>query len=326
MPDIRSGLVDIHTHAISPDLAAPGPGRWPTVERTAEDRAVILLDGRAYREIDDRCWSAERRLADMDAEGVAVQVVSPIPVTLVYDQPAEGAAALAAGQNDFLAGLCAAAPDRLLALGAVPLQDVALAVAELRRCVVDLGFPGVEIGTVVGERELADPALDPFFEAAADLRALVLVHPVDQVLSPRVRALGVGFGLGMPSETATAAAGLLVGPVRRPGACVCLAHGGGSLPAILPRLDRGSAMLRPDAVPPGERAREMCCDSLTYDSASLALAVSRFGSDHVMLGTDYPFDAREMPPGAVLAECDAATRAAIGRDNALAVLGAVRHS
>lgn len=287
---------------------------------------MILLDGRVYREIDDRCWSAERRLSDMDAEGVGAQVVSPIPVTLAYDRSADGAAALAMQQNDFLADLCAAAPERLFALGAVPLQDVPRAVAELRRCVVDLGFPGVEIGTVVGDRELADPALDPFFEAAAELRALVLVHPVDQVLSPRIRALGVGFGLGMPSETGIAAAGLLVGPVRRPGACVCLAHGGGTLPGILPRLDRGSAMFRPGGIRPSERAREMWCDSLTYDSASLALAVTRFGADHVLLGTDYPFDAREMPPGAVLAECDDATRAAIGRDNAIAVLAAVRHS
>lgn len=329
---IPDGPIDVHTHAIAPDLAAPGPGSWPTVERTAADRARILLDGAVYREIDDRCWSAARRLSDMDAEGVAVQFVSPIPVTLCHDRPAGPAAAFAAVQNDFLAALCAGAPDRLVALGAVPLQDPGAAVAELRRCVLELGFAGVEIGTVVGDpaaggTELADPALDPFFDAAAEIGAFVLVHPVDQTLDPRLARLGVGFGLGMPSETAVAGAGLVTGPPRRPGVTLCLAHGGGALPQVLPRLDKGSSMITPDRTPPTERARELWCDSLTYDAASLSLSVARFGAEHVLLGTDYPFAAREDPAGAVLDAVDPQLRAAVERGNAAAVLESLlRHT
>nr|WP_275404102.1 amidohydrolase family protein [Pseudonocardia acidicola] len=319
-------MIDVHTHAIAdrlPDLTGY-PGRWPSIERTAEDRARIMLDGAVYREIDDRCWSAARRLRDMDAEGVAAQFVSPIPVTLCHDQPAAGAAVLAAAQNDFLADLVAHAPGRFFALGAVPLQDPQRAVAELLRCVDELGFPGVEIGTRAGDVELADPALDPFFDAAADRGALVLVHPVDLTLDPRLAALGIGFGLGMPVETATAAAGLLTGRARRPGMRLCLAHGGGALPSILPRLDRGAHLAgRGDEPLPSARARDLWCDSLTYDAASLDLAVTRFGADHVLLGTDYPFAAREAPPGAVLSGVGGRLRAAVGRDNVLALLDTV---
>lgn len=314
------GLVDIHTHAVSPELAAPAPGQWPRVERIAPNRAVVFVGDTTYREIDDRCWSAERRLADMDADGVAAQCVSPMPITLCHDMPADPAAALAAAQNDFLAGLCAVAPDRLLALGAVPLQHVQRSVEELRRCVLELGFVGVEIGTVVGGTELADPVLDPFFDEAAHLGAFVLVHPVDTAVPRRITDLGLGFGLGMPSETGLAGAGLVTGPVRQPGAAICLAHGGGVLPQILPRLDRGSAMADGDAVPPTVRVREMWCDTLTYDAPSLRLSIERFGAGHVLLGTDYPFAARETPAGAVLDDLDDGLRAALGQHNARRLL------
>jgi aminocarboxymuconate-semialdehyde decarboxylase len=323
------GLVDVHTHAIAPelpDVGAAAAGRWPSVQQVAADRARILLDGQVYREVDDRCWSAQRRLRDMDAEGVAAQVLSPIPVTLCHDQPADGAALLARAQNLFLADLAGQAPDRLAALGAVPLQDPERAAAELAFCMDELGLLGVEIGTRAGDVELSDPQLDPFFDAAADRGAFVLVHPVDLTLDPRLAALGVGFGLGMPAETAVAAAALLTGPARRPGVHICLAHGGGALPAVLPRLDRGEVLAGRAGTPghrmPGERARELWCDSLTYDAHGLRLAVQRFGEDHVLLGTDYPFAAREAPPGAVLADVDERLRAAIGRDNVRALFAA----
>ena len=115
-------------------------------------------------------------------------------------------------------------------------------------------------------------------------------------------------------------AGLVTGPVRQPGAAICLAHGGGVLPQILPRLDRGSAMADGDAVPPTVRVREMWCDTLTYDAPSLRLSIERFGAGHVLLGTDYPFAARETPAGAVLDDLDDGLRAALGQHNARRLL------
>lgn len=318
-------LVDVHTHAIAPDLAPPAAAEgydWPWVCREGEGVAAIHVGSRRYRAIDERCWSAAARLRDMDAEGVGIQVVSPVPVTLDHGAPAAGAAEQARAQNDFFAALVAKAPDRFRALGAVPLQDPAAAVTELRRCVLELGFPGVEIGTRVGDLELSAPALAPFFDAADELGAVVFVHPVDETLDPRLARAGLAFGAGMPTETAVAAAGLLTAGtlVDRPGVTLCLAHGGGALPAILPRVTHGQALVGHTGTATA-RARGLWCDSLTYDTASLELAVGRFGADHVVLGTDYPFAAREQPAGAVLA---GDRRREIGVDNPHALLTPAR--
>lgn len=329
------GLIDIHTHAFAPslpDLESADPwGRWPSVERLTETSARILVGGRPYRDIDSRCWSAARRLADMDAESVALQVVSPTPVTFCHDAPAAGAQILARAQNDFLAGLVAQAPDRFRALGAVPMQDPGQAVMELRRCVEQLGFLGVEIGTRVGDRELGDPEFDPFFDTAAELGAMVFVHPADTTLDPRLAAAGVAFGAGMPTETGIAAAALLVSGAlsrRRAGIRLCLAHGGGTLPWLLPRLDQGELIKNPDTPPaqlPSALARSLYSDSLTYDADSLLLAVHRYGDGHVLLGTDYPFAAREAPAGAVITgggpRLSDQLRAAIGVTNASVLVG-----
>jgi aminocarboxymuconate-semialdehyde decarboxylase len=324
------GLIDLHTHVIAPswpDLAAVAPWAfWPSVQRTSETEGRILVGDRPYRDIDSRCWSAERRLADMDAEGVTLQVLSPTPVTFCHDAPPAGAAVLARTQNDFLARLVAHRPERFRALGAVPLQDPGRAVIELRRCVRELGFLGVEIGTRVGDRELGDPDFDPFFDAAAELGAVVFVHPADTTLDPRLAVAGVAFGAGMPTETGVAAAALLVSGAlarRRPGIRLCLAHGGGTLPWLLPRLDKGELIKNPHTPPdrlPSALARSLYSDSLTYDVDSLLLAVQRYGTEHVLLGTDYPFAAREVPAGAVIRRPDPrlgdALRAAIGAGNA----------
>jgi aminocarboxymuconate-semialdehyde decarboxylase len=324
-------LIDAHTHAIPPslpDLESVVPwGRWPSVERVTATAARITVGDRLYRDVDDRCWSADRRLADMDADRVAVQVVSPVPVTLCHDAPADGAAVLARAQNNFLARLTARRPERLRALGAVPLQDPARAIAELHRCVTRLGFLGVEIGTRVGGRELGDASFDPFFDAAAELGAIILVHPADTALDPRLTALGVAFWAGMPTETGIAAAILLASGAllrRRPGARLCLAHGGGTLPWLLPRLNVGELIRNPDTPPdrlPGALARSLHADSLTYDTESLLLAVHRYGPGHVLLGTDYPFAARETPAGTVLGGIpDPALREAIGSANARSLI------
>lgn len=333
------GRVDVHTHAISPDLpdlaSQSAYGHWPSVVRTGETTGDIYVGDRHFRAIDDRCWSVPRRLTDMDKAGVDLQVISPIPITFRYGAPAAEAAVLARAQNDFFARLVAEEPERFRALGAVPFQDVRLAVAEMRRCVTELGFAGVEIGTHVAGTELADERLDPFFAAAQECGALVFVHPDEVLAAPRLAPFELSFGVGMPTETAIAGAGLLHGGAfdRWPNLRLCLAHGAGALPMVLPRVDRGWRQAEAGGPAPGRRAQQapstyaplLYSDSLTYDPLSLYLSVRRFGADHVLLGTDYPFAAREDPPGAVLSQADPALLPAdvvsrIAGDNARAVL------
>src|SRR5277367_4361265 len=318
------GLVDVHTHAIDdalPDLRRAYPhDSWPSVEHTDETAARLLFGGQPYRGIDDRCWSPEVRLSDMDCNGVAMQLLSPIPVTFCYRASAAGAAELASAQNEFFARIVRQHPTRFAALGAVALQDPDRAVDEMRRCMRHRGFLGVEIGTQVAGMELADPSLDRFFAVAHELGALVLVHPSDQDLPHRVMEMGVGFGAGMPIETALAAAALIARGVlaRRPEVRICLAHGGGALPAMIGRLDKGATITGVSADSPelpSRLARQLWCDSLTYNREALHAAVDVFGHDHVVFGSDYPFQAMPEPLDDIVSTLPADLRRRICRTN-----------
>jgi aminocarboxymuconate-semialdehyde decarboxylase len=328
----RTGLVDVHTHAIDddlPDLRQAYPNdAWPSIERASETDALLMFGGQRYRRIDHRCWSPQARIADMDRAGVAVQVLSPIPVTLCYQASAAGAAELASAQNEFFARVVREHPTRFAALGAVALQDPDGAVDEMRRCMREDGFLGVETGTQIGGIELADPRLDRFFAVAHELGALVFVHPSDRDLSPRLAGLGLGFGAGMPIETAVAAAVMITSGAlsRRPAVRMCLAHGGGALPALVGRLDKGAVMSGAAADSPelpSRRAAQLWCDSLTYNHRALHAAVEVFGRDHVVFGSDYPFPATPEPIDDIVADLPADVRRGICRTNLEEIYGAL---
>nr|WP_242460716.1 amidohydrolase family protein [Mycobacterium paragordonae] len=290
--------------------------RWPSIERINDTEAQLMFGGAPYRQIDNRCWSAQARIADMDRHGVGMQVLSPIPVTFCYQASAAGAAELAAAQNDFLGRVLQQHPTRFAALGAVALQDPDRAVDEMRRFMRQPGFLGVEIGTRVGDVELADESLDRFFAVAHELGALVFVHPSDQDLSSRLTGLGLGFGVGMPMETAMAAAALITGDAlsRRPAVRICLAHGGGALPALIGRLDKG-AMIAGLPCRPSRLASQLWCDSLTYNHLALQQAIEVFGRGHVVFGSDYPFPAMPEPIDDIVAHLPADLRRGICRTN-----------
>jgi aminocarboxymuconate-semialdehyde decarboxylase len=320
----RTGFVDVHTHAIDedlPDLRRAYPhDRWPSIDRTSDTEAHLMFGGQHYRGIDHRCWAPRARLIDMDSKGIAMQVLSPIPVTFCYRESAAGAAELASAQNEFFARITHEHPTRFAALGAVALQDPDRAVDEMRRCMRQPGFLGVEIGTQVGGTELADPSLDRFFAVAHELGALVLVHPSDQDLPSRVAELGLGFGAGMPIETALAAAALITcGALqRRPEVRICLAHGAGALPAMIGRLDKGAVIAGMSADSPelpSCLARRLWCDSLTYNRQALHAAVNVFGPDHVVFGSDYPFPAMPEPIDDIVATLPADLQRRIYRTN-----------
>lgn len=330
---IEPGRIDTHTHSIDPrvgDLFEGSAGAFPIVRRVAEDKAHVYFGGEFYREIDERCWSPDVRLRDMDAEGVAAQFVAPMPATMCYEEPAEEAARWAALQNDALADLVAAAPHRFFALGAVPLQDPDAATAELVRCVSTLGFIGVQIGTRAGAMELTSGELSEFFECASRLGAVVFIHPIDRDLDRRLSSLRLGFGVGMPAETAAAAAAWLTSeaPERFRDLRLVFAHGAGALPSILPRVAHGQLVVDGVTDPrrlATTRAAKLWCDTLTYDADAVVLAGRRFTEHHLVMGSDYPFAARETPAGAVLEDLRGVMNVdALGRHNALALLEAVR--
>ena len=300
MPMDASGAVaDVHAHYFPADIPSFGrdfgDSRWPSllIDEAAPDVGRILVGGAVFREVRAPTWDLAARLAALDANGVGLQVVSPTPVMLTYWGDPGPSLKFMQAINDSLAAYVSAAPGRLAGLGAVPLQDVRLAVDELRRIVCELGLVGAEIGTRVGGLDLDNPEFAPFFDAAAELDAALFLHPMDGG-GNAIRRGGqpYDFGLGMLTDTAMAAMALLSAGVleRHPNLRIGFAHGCGTLPWAAPRL-KLAVRLTDTRLHAAfdELLTRMWVDTLVLDPEHLRLLVRRFGPEHVMAGTDYPF-------------------------------------
>jgi aminocarboxymuconate-semialdehyde decarboxylase len=245
----------------------------------------------------------------MDRLGIGCQALSPPPVMFCYWADAQAAAAFARMQNENVARVTSSRPSRFVGMATVPLQDCALAVKELRHCRERLGLRAVEIGSCPGGRDFDDPELLPFFEACAALDVAVFVHPASPLVGQeRLTRYYFPLIVGNPLETALAASKLIYGGVleRLPSLRVCFAHGGGAFPFTLARLDHGWKV-RPEGPaaiprPPREYARRLYFDSLTLSAANLRFLVEQFGADHVVIGSDYPFDMGSTDPLGAVAE------------------------
>ncbi|WP_404455005.1 amidohydrolase [Virgibacillus necropolis] len=303
--------VDFHTHIIPeeiPNFADKfGGGRWPVLEKTCSCGANIMVEGKVFREVTDQVWSPEKRIQDMDAEGVDIQVLSPIPVTFSYWAKADEAEEMSKVQNDFIADTVKQYPERFIGLGTVPLQDVNVSIKEMDRCIHVLGLKGIEIGTNINGKNLDDPEFITFFEMAEKWEVPLFIHPWETLGRERMPRHNFMYTVGMPSETALAAASLINSGIMEkfPRLKVCFAHGGGSFPYILPRLDRGWHVwpdLRLTSKPPSHYAKNFYFDSLNYDPLNIKYLVDRFGYEKIVMGSDYPFLLREIPPGKVVDE------------------------
>lgn len=325
--------VDFHTHIIPedfPDLAAKyGDDRFPTLKHTCDCGAEIFRNGKSFRKITDNTWDPKKRIEDMDREGVDVQVLSPIPVTFTYWSDPETCLELSKVQNDFIASVVEDYPDRFVGLGTVPLQNADLAIAEMERAIKELGLKGIEIGSNVNGQNLDDPNIMKFFEAAAKMDVPIFVHPWSTVGQGRMPKHSFMYTVGMPSETALAAGSLIFSGIldKFPNLKVCFAHGGGSLPYLLPRMDKGWEVwpqIRTTEKPPSYYAKKFYYDTLVYDPKNLQFMLAKFGADHIIAGSDYPFLLREAPVGKVVEKLEAISAEEMKQmlgDNAMEFLG-----
>jgi aminocarboxymuconate-semialdehyde decarboxylase len=326
--------IDAHSHVVPEHLPEfPGPERpalWPSMAPATPGHRNVMIAGQVFRTVSDRCWDETRRCDDMTAAGIARQVLSPMPELLSYWLPAAPAALLIRSLNEDIARICAARPEHFLGLGAVPLQDVGLAIAELDRILHVQGLAGVEIGTNVNGLPIGAPQFEPFFAAAESWGAAVFVHPlkacgVDRLVGPPVLEQILAF----PAETALAAASLITGGTlaRHPRLRIALSHGGGAFATVAARLHHAwrliPALQEQVASPPMELARRFYFDSLVYDPTVLHQQIELFGATQTMVGTDYPFIIQEADPcGCIDRLCtDEPTRTLLLRDNARRWLG-----
>ncbi len=291
---------------------------------------MILLGDREFRRISAEAWDPEVRLADMDTEDVAAQVVSPTPVFFSYDRPPEQAVKVARIFNDLALEVCAAAPARLLPFCQVPLQDPDAACAELDRC-LSVGFLGVEIGNHVGDRDLDDPGIEMFLQHCAARSVPVFVHPWDMPRTQRTDRWMAQWLTGMPAETHLSITALILGGVLdrvSDSLRICFAHGGGSFAFWLGRMDnawhRRHDVVGTSLHPPSHYVERLYVDSVVFDPRALRLLVDVMGADRVVLGSDYPYPLGERPVGAMVRESALISeeeKELVLRDNALRFLG-----
>jgi aminocarboxymuconate-semialdehyde decarboxylase len=320
---VSAPVLDVHAHHVGAHavdrIREEGAGHGVRLVRQGEATRVEVAGRLSGLPLIAPLSDVRARLAWMDAAGVDVQLVAPWMDLAGYDLDGPAGLWLARVQNDSLAALAAAHPDRFRAAAAVPLQQPEMAAAELRRAVTELGHQAVQIGARVNELGLDDPGLDVFWDAVEELDVPIVVHPAELDVPERSRRLFLHILVGNPSETTFAAAALMLGGVleRHPRLRVLLVHGGGFVPYQIGRLDRGFT-----AAPPAFRAGgtlgpralldRLWFDSVVHDDAALR-HLADFAPGHVVLGSDYPFPMRvDQPVGALDAlRLDAGDRAAV---------------
>jgi aminocarboxymuconate-semialdehyde decarboxylase len=308
-------MIDVHTHILPPQLPEWARRHAPerdfiTLDHHAPCRARMVTDtGRFFREVEANCWDPDVRLRECDALGVAVQVLSTVPVLFEYGRPPQVGLDVARFLNDHLAGVVRDHPKRFVGLGTVPLQAPELAIAELERCITELGLAGIQIGSHVNRWNLDEPELAPFWQRVEALGAAVFVHPWDMMGQDRMPRHWLPWLVGMPAEVTLALCSILMGGVleRNPGLRLMFAHGGGAFAGTLGRIDHGFHA-RPDLCqsrtrqPPSAFLGQFWVDALVHDARTLQFALDTFGLQRVAIGSDYPFPLGEDRPGALLAE------------------------
>lgn len=307
-----SMCIDCHAHFLPDDFVEMLRRRGLIDARKDDGRLDLAREVCGYSE-ERTQLPYFRELYDLDAraalarrQGIDRQIVCLPPYYFAYHAAPQLALEICRAGNETLAAIVARAPDRFAAFATVPLQSPGAAVAELRRAVEQLGHWGVEIGSSAGGTPLDDARLDPFWAACCELDVPVFMHPHHELGEERAAPYYLSNLFGNPSETALIAARLIFSGVfeRFPDLHMILAHAGGTLPAIVGRLDHGYRV-RPEAKtipkPPSAYFTQLFFDTITHDDALLAYLVGRVGADHVVVGTDRPFDMGIDDPRATVA-------------------------
>ncbi|WP_369854656.1 amidohydrolase family protein [Candidatus Thalassolituus haligoni] len=325
------GAIDMHCHVFVP---AANERVFGMAEMQREQQAFLRAMGHASVEHNrqvmmptafEQLTCVDTRLADMNANGIAIQCLSPSPSQYFYWADASLSAELVLMQNNAIAELCQRWPERFVGLGTVSLQHPQLAVEQLVELMLQPGMKGVEISTRVNDMDLDDAALLPFWQAAEQLGALVFIHPFSSRVDDRLQDWYLSNLVGQPLESTIALSRLIFAGLfdRFPNIRILSAHGGGYLPQYCGRHNRG-AEVRPEAAglsqPPADYLNNIWFDSLVFSPHSLRHLIDQVGIGQVVLGTDYPFDMGSEMAQPWLNVLTPEERQAVLRDNAIRLL------
>lgn len=297
-------VIDIHCHLNVTAAEALVRESIPDLPRGLpfSSEASDKVNGKMFAKIGSRLNGVKERLEDMDAMGVDVQAISPNPGQYFYFVPEELGRESAQLINNNIAESVASHPERLVGMGTVPLQNVDMAIAEMKRCVIDCGMRGIEIGTNVNGTELADPKFKPFFKVAEELGVLLFMHPLGFTQGERLSTHYLNNIIGNPLESTIALSHLIFSGMLEsvPHLKLCVAHGGGYAPGYWGRMDH-AYRAREDCREfisklPSSYLRNIWLDTLVFDQDQLDSLVRTHGAEKLCLGTDYPFDMGEADP------------------------------
>jgi aminocarboxymuconate-semialdehyde decarboxylase len=293
--------IDIHAH-VTPQCfwrATENGGDWHTLRREKDARGgeVALVGGRRQALPPRARWTPEERLADMDSLGVDVHVVSPYVGFYNYQLDSAVALATSRATNDEIAGMVKGWPQRFAGLGTLPMQDVKTSIAELERCMTQLGLKGVEINDHVNGRTFEEPEFRPFWKAAEQLGAVIFFHQAGETLvAQRSTRYHLPNTIGNLVDRAVTFATLVHGGVMdaHPDLKIVLGHGGGYTCYGIGRMDHGwqvrSEARQHISRPPSAYLRRFHYDCIVYTEPALRFLIDTVGVDRVVFGTDWPYD------------------------------------
>ena len=328
----KSLAVDLHCHVHTPaaDEMAKKGDRPADVTARYGDPRTIERQKQLRIELDRKLTSVEQRLADMGRMGIDVQAISTSPMQYYYGLDTDLGRQTSRIINQRLAEIVASHPDRFVGLGTVPLQAPELAVAELEYCMKSLGFRGLEIGTNVVGLELSDSRFEAFFARAEELNAIIFLHPSGFTEPRRLTQHFLTNVIGNPLDTTVALAHIVFGGVleRHPGLKFVAAHGGGYMGHYPARMDH-AYKVRPECHdhitrPPSYYMKKIYYDTMVFSHEQLEHLVNLWGANHVVIGTDYPYDMGYYKPVDFVNKTRSLTRAqktAIIGGNAAKLLG-----
>jgi aminocarboxymuconate-semialdehyde decarboxylase len=303
--------IDIHTHILPERIPnwfqKFGYGDFIHLEHHKPCCAKMIKGDKVFREIEENCWSTAVREKEMNDTEVDIQVLSTVPVLFNYwAKPAHG---LESAQffNDHIASCVNEKPTRFMGLGTLPMQDIDLSIKEMDRVVNNLKLPGIEIGSNINQKNLSDASFNPIWEAAEAMGCSIFIHPWDMMGENDMTKYWLPWLVGMPAETSRAICSMLFAGVfeKFPKLKVCFAHGGGSFPATIGRIEHGWKV-RPDlcaidnAKNPRDYLGKFWVDSLVHDHDSFDLLIKTIGDRKICCGSDYPFPLGEHLPGELI--------------------------